>query len=160
MKLKSSNYFYCLLIIFLSFSPLKSEEKIDIWNDKVKKSAIEEKEQTPIKSDTQKLNYDSIKTIELNQNIKIEDGLLDKDIEKNKVFGIYDPADNDFSLDMWSATKAEDIKASLKRIEKIKLSKTANQILEKILLSFSYPPKDMNEDEFVNLKIEDRKSVV
>ena len=75
MKLKSSNYFYCLLIIFLSFSPLKSEEKIDIWNDKVKKSAIEEKEQTPIKSDTQKLNYDSIKTIELNQNIKIEDGL-------------------------------------------------------------------------------------
>jgi hypothetical protein len=154
MKLKSSNYFYCLLIIFLSFFPLKSEEKIDIWNNKVKKSATEEKEQTPINSDTQKLNYDSIKTIELNQNIKIEDGLLDKDVEKNKVFGIYDPADNDFSLNMWSATKAEDIKASLKRIEKIKLSKTANQILEKILLSFSYPPKDMNEDEFVNLKID------
>ena len=42
---------------------------------------------------------------------------------------------------MWSSTKAEDIKASLKRLEKIKLSKTANQILERILLSFSYPPK-------------------
>ena len=54
---------------------------------------------------------------------------------------------------MWSETKAEDIKAGLSRIEKVKLSKTANQILERILLSFSYPPQGMSEDEFTNLKI-------
>ena len=54
---------------------------------------------------------------------------------------------------MWSSTKAEDLKSSLKRIEKIKLSKTANQILERILLSFSYAPEGMNEDEFADLKI-------
>ena len=52
-----------------------------------------------------------------------------------KVFGIYDPADNDFDLNMWSSTKAEDIKSSLKRLEKIKLSKTADEILERILMS-------------------------
>ena len=38
---------------------------------------------------------------------------------------------NDFNLNMWSSTKAEDIKSSLKRLEKIKLSKTANEILRK-----------------------------
>ena len=54
---------------------------------------------------------------------------------------------------MWTSTKGEDVKASLARLEKIKLSKTANQILERILLSFSYAPSNMNEDEFANLKI-------
>ena len=115
MKLKSFNYFYCLLIIFLHFSPLGSEEKIDIWNNKVikKSKKIEEK---IIQNDKQKLNLDSIKSIELNQNIQIEDGSLNINTNKNKVFGIYDPADNNFNLNMWSSTKADDIKASLKRL--------------------------------------------
>ena len=152
MKLKSFSYLYCLLIIFFYFSPLKSEEKIDIWNNKEKKQTTENKEIIN-KKNSQELNLESIKTIELNQNIKIEDGSLNTNIKEGKVFGIYDPTDNDFSLNMWSSTKAEDIRASLKRLEKVKLSKTATQILERILLSFSYAPKDMKEDEFVDLKI-------
>ena len=152
MKLKSFNYLYCLLIIFLYFTPLKSEEKIDIWNNKEKKNSIENKKQID-KEDSQKLNLDSIKKIELNQNIKIANELLGESIKGNKIFGIYDPADNNFNLNMWSSTKAEDIKSSLKRLEKIKLSKTSNQILERILLSFSYAPEGMSEDEFADLKI-------
>ena len=54
---------------------------------------------------------------------------------------------------MWSLTKAEDVRASLKRLKKIKLSQTSNEILENILLSFSYPPEGMKSDEFVNLKV-------
>ena len=152
MKLKSFNYFYCLLILFLCFTPLKSEEKIDIWNKAEKKTSTENKKKIN-KKESQKLNSDSIKTIELNQNIKIEDGSSNEAMENIKIFGIYDPADNDFSLDMWSSTKSEDIKASIRRLEKIKLSETANLILEKILLSFSYAPEGMNEEEFADLKI-------
>ena len=51
MKLKSFSYLYCLLIIFLYFSPLKSEEKIDIWNSKVKKQTTEDKETGPSSAD-------------------------------------------------------------------------------------------------------------
>ena len=54
---------------------------------------------------------------------------------------------------MWSTTKAEDLRSSLKRLNKIKLSKSSNEILEAILFSFSYPPKGMTEKEFVDLKI-------
>ena len=71
-----------------------------------------------------------------------------------KVFGVYDPEDYNFNLNMWSSTKADDFKASLKRIEKISLSKTSNEILENVLLSFSYPPEGMDEKEFANLKID------
>ena len=153
MKLKSFNL-YCLLIIFLFSTPLKSEDEIDIC----KKNNTEEKESTQInkkinKEETQKLNFDSIKTIELNQKIEITDGSLKENSQEAKVFGIYDPADNDFDLNMWSSTKAEDIKSSLKRLEKIKLSKTADEILERILMSFAYSPRGMKEDEFTDLKI-------
>ena len=153
MKLKSFDL-YCLLILFLFSSPLKSEEEIDIW----KKGNIDEKQSIEInkkvnKQENQKLNSDSIKTIELNQKIEITDGSLKKNLQEAKVFGIYDPAENDFDLNMWSSTKAEDIKSSLKRLEKIKLSKTANEILERILLSFAYTPEGMGDEEFVDLKV-------
>ena len=41
MILKSSKKFLSLLIIFLFFSPIQSEEKIDIWkNNKSKKKKL------------------------------------------------------------------------------------------------------------------------
>ena len=42
---------------------------------------------------------------------------------------------------MWSTTKADDLRSSLKRLNKIKLSRSSNEILEAILFSFSYPPQ-------------------
>ena len=74
--------------------------------------------------------------------------------EERKVFGIYDPSDFNFNLNMWSSTNAEDIKSSINRLNKLKLSKTSNEILENILLSYSYPPNDMSEKEFVKIKID------
>merc|ERR1711965_727592 len=54
---------------------------------------------------------------------------------------------------MWSATKAEDLRSSLKRLNKVNLSKSSIEILEAILFSFSYPPQGMDEKEFIDLKI-------
>jgi hypothetical protein len=151
MKLKSFNYFLGLLIIFLSFTFLKSEEQIDIWKNK-KNNSDSTNAQTNITKEAIKEIPNTTQPIETSQSIEIENNLLNKSGDI-KVFGIYDPADNDFNLNMWSSTKAVDLKSSLKRLEKIKLSKTANQILERILLSFSYAPEDMSEDEFTDLKI-------
>ena len=53
---------------------------------------------------------------------------------------------------MWSSTKAEDLRSSLKRLNKIELSKSSMEILENILFSFSYPPKGMTEKEFNRFK--------
>ena len=55
---------------------------------------------------------------------------------------------------MWSSTQADDLKASLNRINKIRLSPTSKEILENVLLSFSYPPQGMSEKEFVKLKVD------
>ncbi len=152
MKLKSFSNLLSLLIIVSILTPLKGEEKIEIWkNKKNNKQAIEVKDQKEIKNS--KSNIINLKKVENAQTIKIENRSLNAN-DENKVIGIYEPADNNFTLNMWSTTKAEDLEASLKRLEKIKLSKTSNEILEKILLSFSYPPENMKEKDFTNLKID------
>ena len=151
MKLKSFKYFLGLFIFLIIFSPIESEEKIDIWKNE--KKIIEETEKTKQEKKIEKINGVkkglSVKPSEI---IEIKDGLLAGENDK-KVFGIYDPSDFDFNINMWSTTYAEDLRASLNRIKKIKLSKTSEEILENVLLSFSYPPKGMNQDEFVQLKI-------
>ena len=71
-----------------------------------------------------------------------------------QIFGIYDPADFNFSLNMWSSTNADDVRASIKRLKKLIYRRTSNEILENILLSFSYPPEGMQDKEFAKLKLD------
>ena len=118
MKLKSFNYLLSLLIICL-FTPAFGEEKIDIWNNKkeIPSKSLKSKETLPEENS----NFKPSQTIQASEKIKIEEGVDFKSDEK-KVYGIYDPANYDFSLNMWSSTKAEDLRSSLKRLNKIELS--------------------------------------
>ena len=54
---------------------------------------------------------------------------------------------------MWSQTDAEKVRSSFKRINKIQLSNTASQLFENTILSIAHPPKGMDDEEFVDLKI-------
>ena len=150
MKLKSFKLVFSLLIIFSFTSSLLGEEKIDIWKNK-KKEKTEKIDitETPKKNDISNLKE---KKLNFKTQVRIESSLPTPENDK-KVFGIYDPADYNFNINMWSTTDAEDLRASISRLKKIKLSKTSNEILENILMSFSYPPNGMNDKEFINLKI-------
>ena len=149
MKLKSFSYLLGLLIVLFN-SPSFGEDKIDIWNNKKEITT-----KTPNKTEQnikEKSISNSSQTIQAAERIEIQEGNSFQQ-EDQKVYGIYEPANYDLSLNMWSTTKAEDLRSSLKRIKKINLSKSSSEILEMILFSFSYPPQDMEEKEFVNLKI-------
>ena len=151
MKLSSLNKYIGLLILLISYQSLHSEEEIDIWNKEIKKnSTIVE---TETKTSTQTINSEIFKKSKTNNKIKIEDEILESS-ENAKIFGIYDPAENNFDLNMWSQTEAENVRSSIKRIKKIRLSNTATKLFENTILSFAYPPKGMDEKEFVNLKID------
>ncbi len=150
MILKSFKTFLAFLILASLIGPLKAEEKIDIWKNK----NIEKKTQSNIPEESpKKIEISNQKNQETKEVIKIEDS-LPSSLEEARVFGVYDPADFDFNLNMWSSSSAEDIRASIKRLKKIKLSKTSNEIFENVFFSFSYPPKGMTENEFVKLKID------
>ena len=149
MKLKSFSYLVGLIIIFFN-SLLFSEEKVDIWKNN--KETSNEIKQIDEKISQETSNPPSSTRIKAADKIQIQEGSSIQ-LEEQKVYGIYDPANYDFNLNMWSTTKAADLRSSLKRLNKIELSKSSREILEAILFSFSYPPKGMTEKEFVDLKI-------
>jgi hypothetical protein len=153
MKLLSLNKYIGFIILSLFFLPLFAEEEIDIWNkEKIEKiEKIEKKEKDGNILNTT-INSKIFNSKAINNNIKIENEILEK-VDDIKLFGIYDPAENNFNLNMWSETNADDVRSIIKRINKIKLSKTSTTILEKTLFSFSYPPTGMSDEEFIDLKI-------
>ena len=142
MKSKSFNRYIGLLILILNFLPLHSEEEIDIWS-KNQQDQIESTEQnTSLKPSINKKIFNNSE----NNKVEIENEILENN-EDEKIYGIYDPAKNDYDLNMWSQTNDEDVRLSIKRINKIKLSKTAEKIFEYTFFSFAYPPKEMTDKE-------------
>ena len=150
MKLKSFKYLTGLLVFFL-FTPLWSEEKIDIWKNNTKKKIETSNSSTQAAQEND--NTKAANIIESPTKIQIEENNELIAVKEN-IYGIFEPANYDLNLNMWSNTKADELRSSLKRLEKIKLSKSSEEILEIILFSFSYPPPGMSEKEFVNLKID------
>ncbi len=151
MKLKSSNKIVVFLLLFALSKPLSAEDQIDIWS-KPKKNEIIIKADEDKNETTKSVISSTIQENKIIEEIKIENKVL-KETEDEKLFGIYEPSDSGFNLDMWSRTNAEDVRSSLSRIEKINLSKTASKLLERTIYSFAYPPKDMKAEEFIDIKI-------
>ena len=150
MKLKSFSFIISLLIISFYSSLFGEEKKIDIWKNQSSNqpSTIKTKEKPSLTES----NPGAVQSIQASEKIQIQEG-AEIELENQNIFGIYEPASYDLNLNMWSTTKAEDLRSSLKRLNKIELSKSSNEILEAILFSFSFPPKGMSDKEFVDLKI-------
>ena len=145
-KLLQFTIFFTILI----FSSVFADPPVDIWEKKENQNEQNnqignEKEitiESPILSDD--INKLTIKIDE--QKIGISD---------QAVIGIFDPEDNNFSLNMWSQSDGEDIKNILKRINKLKLSKLSEDLLFQVLFTNAYPPRtNLTSAEFLKIKID------
>ena len=103
MKLKSLSRYICLLIFTILFLPLHAEEEVDIWNKKEKNenSDVSQVNESEKNDSNLSINSKVFNTSNINNNIQIENAVL-KTSQDLKIFGIYDPAENDFNLNMWS----------------------------------------------------------
>ena len=54
---------------------------------------------------------------------------------------------------MWSKTDGKNIKKTISRLNKLKLSETAENILLNTLFSYSYAPENLSEKDFLDIKI-------
>ena len=145
-KLSQFTIFFTILIL----NPIYADQPADIWKKKENKneqnSQIDDEKELVIESPilSEDINKITVKIDE--QKISISD---------QAVIGIFDPEDNNFSLNMWSQSDGEDIKNILKRINKIKLSKLSEDLLFQILFTNAYPPKtNLTSTEFLEIKID------
>ena len=148
-KLLNNLIFQLLLTIIFSIR-LIAAEPIDIWkgNSEIK---IESTESNPINLDNEK-NSLFEETQIVKTNIFQENN---EDLDFNKVYGLFDPEENDLSLEIWIESDGKVLLEHLKRIEKIDLSKDSEELLIKILFTNSYLPiKNINSSDFLDYKLE------
>jgi len=152
MKLLYLNKKFIFLFCFLFiYTAVKAADSVDIWSKKVLK---EDNKSKPI--DTQEKNKINIKAANKNlKNSKIEiNGSLNLINNNQSLYGIFDPEENNFKLDLWKNTEGYKIEDIFKRINKIKLSPFAEEMfVNTIFTYYDFPPKDITEEEFLNLKL-------
>ena len=150
--LNKKNLFFILNFFFLFSLKVYSIEPVDIWNIDLEKSKIEssseEKNEEKIISTNTIYEMQSQRQNELE--VQQDETLLSKTI---KVTGLYDPEENDLTIDMWSDSNGEQILNLFNKIKKIKLSNDAKEILNILLLTNSYfPQQNITDEQFFDLK--------
>ena len=145
-KLAHFIFFFSILI----FNFTISFAAVDIWKENEEKNnkSNQNNNEQEIKIEKPELSDDINKII-----IKIDENEI---VDSNKsVIGIFDPEENNFSLNMWSESDGEEIKKILKRIDQLDLSKLSEDLLYQVLFTNAYPPKiNLNSEEFLKIKID------
>ena len=140
-----------ILISFFFLQNSYSIEPVDIWNlekqpnqDNSKNEIIENENLLP------STIFDIQNKIKKEVSVDEEENFLLKNIN---ITGIYDPSDNDLSIDMWEDSNGIEILKVAEKIKKIHLSNDATEILNIALLTNSYFPKqNISKEQFLKLQ--------
>ena len=140
-----------ILISFFFLQNSYSIEPVDIWNlekqpnqDNSKNEIIENENLLP------NTIFNIQNKIKKEVSVDEEKSFLLKNIN---IAGIYDPSDNDLSIDMWEDSNGIEILKVAEKIKKIHLSNDATEILNIALLTNSYFPKqNISKEQFLKLQ--------
>jgi hypothetical protein len=152
--MKSLNLNKKIFFFFISFflsSALFSEDSVDLWNKKnlnKKKISIESQDTSVKKEKT---------SIDINAQLpkEVEVNLSEIVVNRNPIYGIYDPSENNLTLEMWANSEGTTIKDTIERINKIKLSLYSEELFVNTLFTVSkLPGRNMTDKEFIDYKID------
>ena len=156
LKLLNKKYLSIILsFLFLFTLKVYSTEPVDIWNVDIKEITTENSTEDKNIED-ENISKSSIYEMQLEKKkefeIQEEETLFSKKIE---IAGLYDPAENGLTIDMWSNSNGKQILKLLNKIKETKLSNDAKEILNILLLTNSYfPQQDISYEQFLKLKLD------
>ena len=153
--LNKKNLSIIFSFFFLFTLKAYSTDPVDIWNVDIEKITTENSTKEKNIED-ENISESSIYEMQLEKKkefeIQEEETLFSKKIE---IAGLYDPAENGFTIDMWSNSNGKQILKLLDKIGEIKLSNDAKEILNVLLLTNSYfPQQDISNEQFLKLKLD------
>jgi hypothetical protein len=150
MKLLNLNKkLFFSLILYIFCTPLVSEDSVDIWKKENLKTNVEtnKSSNTNIKKPESKIKINS----KLTEEININSGNLNN--SSDLIYGIFDPEENNLNIDMWVNSEGTKVKDTIERIDKIKLSSFAEEVLISTLFTVAkLPAQNMTNEEFINYK--------
>ena len=149
---KLSKIFFIFFPIFFTKILLNANEPVDIWKiDKNKNKNLEV--QKIDKNRDKEININKV-AIQIEKENKIK---IDNKIETNNIMlaGLYDPAENGLTIDMWSKSDGDQIRELFDKIKKKKLSNFSEKILDIALFTNSYiPENNISLNEFLDFKFD------
>ena len=147
MKLSDLNKILILIFIFNFSFNLHGEEEVDIWKKKSSNKTDATLENQELKISSPLINKNNTTTSSIIQE------QAPQEVDNTLLYGIWDPDKYNFELSMWSNTDGKNIKKTISRLNKLKLSETAESILLNTLFSYSYAPENLSEKDFLDIKI-------
>ena len=155
LKLLNKKYFTIIFILLLSLNSYADDKPVDIWN--IDKADNEEnnnsanssitKDEEIKKKETDIYGMQSQKTTNL---IELDNELNSRQIN---ITGLYDPEDYGLDINMWSNSDGDQLKNIFNKLEKIKLSKDAKELLNiSLLTNAHYPKNNISEKEFLKIR--------
>ena len=126
MRLLNLNKIYLFFVFFILIHPVYAEENVDIWkkNNSQKKTEVKAKNSQNQKSKI-KINNNSVTIDQVK--IEVKDN-LENTKESTNLFGIYDPDEHNYNLNMWSRSEGTKVKDTIDRISKIRLSSFSEEV--------------------------------
>ena len=152
LKLLNRKCFIIFLLSFFISLNVQSQEPIDIWSieensntNKVLNTKNDEDKEIP-----QNSIYEMQSQSNSELNIEQSQTLVSKEV---KLVGLYDPEENGLDINMWSNSNGDQILNIFKRIDKLNLSQDASEIMDILLLTNAYYPKqNITEEQFLEIK--------
>ncbi len=153
-----NNIFLSILVIFFVFikSSNSDDQPVDIWN--IDKSKVNQNNNENINQKAENENSNQISSedainLEPQNPIKVIEFDQNLNSKKVKILGLYDPGAFGLSLNMWSNSNGDQLKNIFGKINKIKLSKDAKELMNISLLTNAYHPQNnISEEEFIEIK--------
>ena len=156
-KLLNKKYFSIILILLFGMSASAEDKPVDIWNlDKKEFEENSTKDEELISQDRIETNENfesnvyNMQSQKETSSINLEEKL---ETEEVKIIGLYDPEDYGLDINMWSNSDGDQLKLIFKKLNSMKLSKDAIEIINISLLTNAYhPQKNISEKEFLKFK--------
>ena len=154
LRLLNKKILFIIFFLFISLTSNAEDKPIDIWN-------IENKElkNDPVSNNTFiKSKDDKNKVTDIYNMQSQKDTILivqDKTLvsKKIKITGLYNPEDFGLNINMWSNSDGDQLKNIFSKLNKIKLSKDAAELMNISMLTNSYyPNKNISEKEFLKIR--------
>ena len=145
-----------LFLFLISLNHSYANEPVDIWNIDKTQTEMEKTDQNS-SSTSGEILEEALSVYDLNNQNKEDiqnQVLLENDLQnKTSLYGLYDPDENNLSMDMWIKSEGGEIKIIFDKIFSKNLSKDALDLLEIVLLTNSNTPdKNISKDEFYNFQ--------
>ena len=156
LKLSNNKYFLIIITLLIGLSVQAEDTPVDIWNiDKEKSETSLGKNSSTLSIDSELESESETGVYEMQSQKQSNIIKLDQDIgsQSIKIVGLYDPEDFGLNINMWSNSDGDQLKNILSKLNKMNLSKDANEIVKIALFTNSYyPERNIKEKEFLKFK--------